>query len=86
MSGLSDFPVPPSQTVVPSEHVEILKSYFDDGSGSDCGGNVQSRPVSSLIDHPAGAARSQRPSLVGPSRLSQSRERLAGEADDDSRL
>jgi hypothetical protein len=87
ISGLSEFPVPPSQTVVPSDRVGILKSYFDDGSGSDGSGNIQSRPVSSLIDRPAGAsgaARSQRPSLVGPSRLSESRERLASEADNDA--
>jgi hypothetical protein len=86
ISGLSDFPVPPSQTLVPSDRVEILKSYFDDGSSSDGSGNVHSRPVSSLIDRPgrvSGAARSLRPSPVGPSRLSESHERLVGDADDD---
>lgn len=83
ISGLSDFPVPPSQTVVPSDRVEILKSYFDDGSGSDGSGNVRSRPVSSQIDRPSrtsGAGRSQRPSLAGPRQLSESRERRAGES------
>lgn len=86
ISGLSDFPAPPSQTVVPSDRVEMLKSFLDDGSGSDGSGNAHSRPVSSQIDRPSrasGAARSQRPSLVGPSRLSQSRERPAGEAVND---
>ncbi len=28
ISGLSEFPVPPSQTVVPSDRVEVLKSFF----------------------------------------------------------
>ena len=38
ISGLSDFPAPPTQTVVSSDRVEILKSYF---------GDARSRPVSS---------------------------------------
>lgn len=89
ISGLSEFPAPPSQTVVPSDRVELLKSYFDDGSGSDASGNVHSRPVSSQIDRPAkasraeGPVRSRRPSPIGPSRLSESRER-AREADHDA--
>ena len=83
ISGLSDFPAPPSQTVVPSDRVELLKSYFDDGSGSDASGNVNSRPASSQIDRSAkasgaeGSVRSRRRSSVGPSRLSESRERPA---------
>ena len=90
ISGLSEFPVPPSQMVVPSDRVEFLKSYFDEGSGSDASGNLHSRPVSSQIDRPAkasgaeGSVRSRRPSSVGPSRLSESRERPALEADRDS--
>jgi hypothetical protein len=85
ISGLSEFPAPPSQTVVPSDRVELLKSYFDDGSGSDA-----SRPVSSQIDRPAkasgseGSVRSRRPSSVGPSRLSESRGRPVREADHDT--
>ena len=90
ISGLSEFPAPPSQTVVPSDRVELLKSYFDDGSGSDASGNLNSRPVSSQIDRPAkasgaeGSVRSLRPSSVGPSRLSQSRERRARETGHDA--
>jgi hypothetical protein len=89
ISGLSEFPAPPSQTVVPSDRVELLKSYFGDGSGSDASGNVHSRPVSSQIDRPAkasgseGSVRSRRPSSVGPSRLSESRG-PAREADHDA--
>ena len=87
ISGLSEFPVPPSQTVVPSDRVELLKSYFDDGSGSDASGSAHSRPVSSQMGRPAkaaGSVRSRRPSSVGPSRLSESRERPAREADYDA--
>jgi len=92
ISGLSDFPAPPSQMVVPSDRVEVLKSYFDDGSGSDASGsgNVHSRPVSSQIDRPAkasgaaGSVRSRRPSSVGPSRLSEPLGLPAGEAGDDA--
>lgn len=87
ISGLSEFPAPPSQTVVPSDRVELLKSYFEDGSGSEASGNVHSRPVSSQIDRPAkalGSVRSRRPSAVGPSRLSESRERLTHEVDHDA--
>jgi serine/arginine repetitive matrix protein 2 len=90
ISGLSDFPAPPSQTVVPSDRVELLKSYFDDGSGSDASGNVHSRPVSSQIDRSAkasgaeGSVRSRRQSSVDPSRLSKSRERPARGADHDA--
>lgn len=90
ISGLSEFPVPPSQTVVPSDRVELLKSYFDDGSGSDASGSAHSRPVSSQMGRPAkasgaaGSVRSRRPSSVGPSRLSESRERPARDADYDA--
>lgn len=90
ISGLSEFPAPPSQTVVPSDRVELLKSYFDDGSGSDASGNVHSRPASSQIDRPGkasgaeGLVRSRRPSSVGPSRLPESREQPAREADHDA--
>jgi serine/arginine repetitive matrix protein 2 len=90
ISGLSEFPAPPSQTVVPSDRVELLKSYFDDGSGSDASGNVHSRPVSSQVDRPAkvsgaeGSVRSRRQSSVGPSRLSESRERPARGVDHDA--
>jgi hypothetical protein len=88
ISGLSEFPAPPSQTVVPSDRVEVLKSFLDDGSGSDASSNAQSRPVSSQIDRPArasaaaGSVRSRLPSSVGPSRLSESRGPPAGDADD----
>jgi serine/arginine repetitive matrix protein 2 len=90
ISGLSEFPAPPSQTVVPSDRVEHLKSYFDDGSGSDASGNVHSRRTSSQIDRPGkasgaeGSVRSRRPSSVRPSRLSESRERPAREAGHDA--
>ena len=89
ISGLSEFPVPPSQMVVPSDRVEFLKSYFDEGSGSDASVNAHSRPASSQIDRAKasgaeGSVRSRRPSSVDPSRVSESRERPAREAERDS--
>jgi serine/arginine repetitive matrix protein 2 len=84
ISGLSEFPAPPSQMVVPSDRVEFLKSYFDEGSGSDASGNGHSRPVSSQKASGAEASvRSRRPSSVGPSQLPESRERPAREAEVD---
>lgn len=84
ISGLSEFPAPPSQMVVPSDRVEFLKSYFDEGSGSDGSGNAHSRPVSSQKASGAeGSVRSRRPSSVGPSRLSESHERPAREVEAD---
>jgi len=84
ISGLSDFPAPPTQTVVSSDRVELLKSYF--------GADAQSRPVSQTGDaskaEPAPvssslssspSSRLQRPALGGPSRVSHERSR--GEAD-----
>lgn len=41
ISGLSDFPAPPTQTIVSSDRVELLKSYF--------GAEAHSRPVSQTI-------------------------------------
>jgi hypothetical protein len=84
ISGLSDFPAPPTQTVVSSDRVELLKSYF--------GGDARSRPVSQSDDPPraepapvssslssSSSSRLQRPALGGPSRVSHERSR--GEAD-----
>ena len=81
ISGLSDFPAPPTQTIVSSDRVELLKSYF--------GGEAHSRPISQTIGSsrsapaPAPASsvssspssRLQRPAFEEPSRLSQERPR-----------
>jgi hypothetical protein len=37
ISGLSDFPIPPTQTVVSLERVEVLKSHFGDNDGEGRG-------------------------------------------------
>jgi hypothetical protein len=74
ISGLSDFPSPPTQTVVSSDRVEMLKSYFGDAS---------SRPVSQVdggSPEPSAASRAQPPVVEGPGpsrRLSQESERPA---------
>ncbi|KAH9061731.1 hypothetical protein EDB83DRAFT_2385459, partial [Lactarius deliciosus] len=50
ISGLSDFPLPPNQTVVSLDRVEVLKSYF---AGDDAHAPNRS---TSQIDDPAGKA------------------------------
>ncbi|KAH9053338.1 hypothetical protein EDB87DRAFT_238861 [Lactarius vividus] len=50
ISGLSDFPVPPSQTVVSLDRVKVLKSYFADDDAH------APRHMASQIDDPAGKA------------------------------
>ncbi|KAI9431937.1 hypothetical protein H4582DRAFT_1214123 [Lactarius indigo] len=75
ISGLSDFPVPPNQTVVSLDRVQVLKSYF---AGDDA--HAPSRRASQ-IDDPAGKAaavaaaamRLEQPSLAGPSQSSRKR-------------
>ncbi|KAH8983763.1 hypothetical protein EDB92DRAFT_1889742 [Lactarius akahatsu] len=75
ISGLSDFPVPPNQTVVSLDRVEVLKSYF---AGDDAHAPNRS---TSQIDDPAGKAaavaaaamRLEQPSLAGPSQSSRER-------------
>jgi len=79
ISGLSDFPAPPNQTIVSSDRVELLKSYF--------GGEVHSRPVSQTMSSPRSApapassvsssssSRLQRPAFGESSRLSYERPR-----------
>ncbi|KAH9959954.1 hypothetical protein BC827DRAFT_1268453 [Russula dissimulans] len=73
MSGLSDFPAPPTQTVVSSDRVEILKSYF---------GDARSRPASShtQTDRASGtgtvAAAPQPRRPASPSRRSDERSAL----------
>lgn len=79
ISGLSDFPTPPTQTIVSSDRVELLKSYF--------GGEAHSRPVSQTMSSPRSApvpassvsssssSRLQRPAFGESSRLSHERPR-----------
>lgn len=78
ISGLSEFPAPPTQTIVSSDRVELLKSYF--------GGEARSRPVSQPIGSsrlvpapapasPVSSSPSSRLQQGEPSRLSPERPR-----------
>jgi hypothetical protein len=81
ISGLSDFPAPPTQTIVSSDRVELLKSYF--------GGEAHSRPVSHSTSSPrlapapapassvssSSSSRLQRAAFGESSRLSHERPR-----------
>ncbi|KAI0247995.1 hypothetical protein BJV78DRAFT_1156825 [Lactifluus subvellereus] len=64
ISGLSDFPVPPTHTAVSSDRSSMLKSYF---------GDAHSRPVSQTDAPRTAASRSRHSSLAGPSQLSPER-------------
>ena len=44
ISGLSDFPVPPNQTVVSLDRVEVLKSYFGGSDGDGAQAQAQAQP------------------------------------------
>lgn len=87
ISGLSDFPAPPTQTVVSSDRVEFLKSYFSADAhsrpvsqtgGSSKGEEPAPAPASSSLSS-SSSSRHQRPASAGPSRVSHERSR--GEAD-----
>lgn len=72
ISGLSDFPVPPNQTVVSLDRVEVLKSYFANDT------QEPSEPAGQ--DAPAAAAMPlEEPSLAGPSQPSRERSSADGE-------
>ncbi|KAI9511037.1 hypothetical protein F5148DRAFT_1281206 [Russula earlei] len=72
ISGLSDFPAPPTQTVVSSDRVEVLNSYFDD---------AHSRPVS-RAEGPSGTVASPSPPPASGSESDRlSEERPAGKVD-----
>ncbi|KAI0297774.1 hypothetical protein B0F90DRAFT_1819101 [Multifurca ochricompacta] len=69
ISGLSDFPIPPNQTIVSSDRVELLKSYFGGaqtqthtastggGSGVGVGGGRPGRPVIIVPSSPTSSSR-----------------------------
>jgi hypothetical protein len=68
ISGLSDFPVPPNQTVVSLDRVQVLKSYF----GNDPHAQVPAGQEATETPAAAAAAmRLQQPSLAGPSQPSR---------------
>ncbi|KAI9449668.1 hypothetical protein BJY52DRAFT_1306369 [Lactarius psammicola] len=88
ISGLSDFPIPPNQTVVSLDRVAVLKSYF----GDDARDALESEPEPGLaasrrvlrVDDPSGpdgqaaavaaaAMRLEQSSLAGPSQPSRER-------------
>ena len=75
ISGLSDFPVPPTQTIVSPDRVEVLKSYFGDDANPPM---VVSRRVSGIdgpeeFDDrtPPAVMRLEEPPLAGPSQASR---------------
>lgn len=84
ISGLSDFPLPPNQTVVSLDRVEVLKSYFADDAHAlepEPGLVAAVSRRASQIDGPSGtdgqaaatATRLEQPSLAGPSQPSRER-------------
>lgn len=81
ISGLSDFPAPPTQTVVSPDQVEVLKSYFGDDAHPPAAAAVAavSRRVSGIDgpegidDHtpPAVMRVGDPPTAAGPSQASR---------------
>ncbi|KAF8268111.1 hypothetical protein EI94DRAFT_1800872 [Lactarius quietus] len=72
ISGLSDFPVPPSQTIVSLERVEALKSYFaDDQLPPALSRRISVGDVPRIVTD--GQVTAEQPPVAGPSHPSRKR-------------